>query len=89
MNMIRHSSDAFRLSIESFDDAAEIRMKFLSPFFSDDGLAVFGRKDQMKMKAGVGGGHNQQGEDGTPAGVLESGVILFRWCRCYADSTTG
>jgi len=70
MNVIGDATDSFGLPIETFDNAAEIRMEFLPPFFCEDGLAVFGRKNEMVMEAGVGGGHDQQREDGTLPGCV-------------------
>jgi len=57
VNVIRDATDSMRECVETFDDPAKVGMEFVAPGRGNDRFAILRRKDQMVMKAGMGGGH--------------------------------
>ena len=54
MDMILNSADNLRHAVHAFNDPAEITMKTWLPFGPNEGSPLFGREDEVKVKAEEG-----------------------------------
>jgi len=54
MDMILNSADNLGHTVHAFNDPAEVSMKTWLPFRLNEGSPLFGREDEVKVKAEEG-----------------------------------
>ena len=75
VDMIRHTTDSMRESIETFGDPAEVGVKFGAPRGGDHRFPVFRREDEVVMKGGVGRGHDVRWLAPLPGGGIRGAQV--------------